>query len=168
MGKTTKTALVVLDNTVLTNFGLLRRTDLVTELWPGWACSTPEVLAEYSAGIQAVGLPPDAWRDLPVMSLRSSENALALRLAHRLGAGERSCLAVAINRGALLATDDRVARQYAQKARLEVTGSLGILVQNVKTGRLSLVQAQSLLDTLRAAGYRSPSQSLDEFFDDRK
>jgi predicted nucleic acid-binding protein len=115
-----------------------------------------------------VGLALDAWRDLPVMSLRSSENALALMLAHRLGAGERSCLAVAINRGALLATDDRVARQYAQKARLEVTGSLGILVQNVKTGRLSLVQAQSLLDTLRAAGYRSPSQSLDEFFDDRK
>jgi predicted nucleic acid-binding protein len=49
-----------------------------------------------------------------------------------------------------------------------VTGSLGILVQNVKTGRLSLVQAQSLLDKLRAAGYRSPFQSLDEFFDDRK
>jgi predicted nucleic acid-binding protein len=164
MGKTTKTALVVLDNTVLTNFGLLRRTDLVTKLWPGSLGITPEVLAEYRAGIQAVGLPTDAWSDLPVLSLTKRESALALVLAHQLGAGERSCLSVAINRGALLATDDRVARQYAQKARVDVTGTLGILVQNVKNGKLRLLEAQSLLDNLRFAGYRSPIHRLDEFF----
>jgi predicted nucleic acid-binding protein len=164
MGRKTKTALVVLDNTVLTNFGLLGRPDLVTELWPEWVCSTPEVMAEYNAGIQAVGLPPDAWNDLLVLALTKIESALALSLAHRLGAGERSCLAVAMNRGAMLATDDRVARQHAQKAKVAVTGTLGILVQNVKIGRLPVHEAQSLLDTLQAAGYRSPIQSLDEFF----
>jgi predicted nucleic acid-binding protein len=98
------------------------------------------------------------------LGLTNSESALALSLAHRLGAGERSCLAVAMYRGGMLATDDRVARQHAQKARVAVTGTLGILVQNVKTGRLLVHEAQSLLDTLRAAGYRSPIQSLDEIF----
>jgi hypothetical protein len=67
MGKKTKTALVVLDNTILTNFGLLHRSALVTELWPEWVCSTPDVMTEYNAGVQAVGLPPDAWNDLPVL-----------------------------------------------------------------------------------------------------
>jgi predicted nucleic acid-binding protein len=166
MGTATKTALVVLDNTVLTNFGLIRRPDLVAGLWPGLAYITPEVLAEYRAGVQAAGLPADAWDGLPVLSLTRGESAFALSLSHRLGAGERSCLAVAVNRDALLATDDRVARKYAQKAGLLVIGSVGVIIRNVQSNKLELTEAQSLLNALIQSGYRSPIKRLDEYFDE--
>ena len=42
--------LVVLDNTVLTNFALVGRADLVTHLWPTSTWSTPPVLDEYRSG----------------------------------------------------------------------------------------------------------------------
>jgi predicted nucleic acid-binding protein len=163
MGKENKSSCVVLDNTVLTNYGLIRRSYLITNLWTGMIYLTPEVLAEYKTGIQAVGLPPDIWESLPVLTLTPSEIAFAMSLTHRLGAGERSCLAVAVNRNALVATDDRIARQYAKKSGLAIIGSVGILLRNVQRNNLSLNDAQTILDEMISAGYRSPIQRLDEF-----
>jgi predicted nucleic acid-binding protein len=127
MGRTTTESLVILDNTVLTNFGLVQRPDLVMRLWPGTVCTTQEVVDEYQAGVRVAGLLPEAWEDLPVLDLTPSEIAFSLSLPQRLGAGERACLAVAVNRQTILATDDRDARQYAQRADLTVAGSVGIL-----------------------------------------
>lgn len=110
MAKQKQQGIVVLDNTVLTNYGLINRADLVSDLWPGMASFTPDVQNEYQAGVRVAELPADIWVFLPVLTLTTSETTLALSLAHRLGAGERSCLAVAITRGALLATDDEDAR----------------------------------------------------------
>jgi predicted nucleic acid-binding protein len=106
MAKQKQHGIVVLDTTVLTNFGLIDRPDLITDLWSGIASTTPEVLNEYKAGVQVAGLPPNIWDSLTVITLTPSEIAMALSLAHRLGAGERSCLAAAISRNALIATDD--------------------------------------------------------------
>jgi predicted nucleic acid-binding protein len=103
---------------------------------------------------------------LPVLSLTRGESAFALSLSHRLGAGERSCLAVAVNRDALLATDDRIARKYAQKAGLLVIGSVGVIIRNVQSNKLELTEAQSLLNALIQSGYRSPIKRLDEYFDE--
>jgi predicted nucleic acid-binding protein len=163
MAKQTKQGIIVLDNTVLTNFGLVRRADLVTDLWLGMARITPDVLNEYRAGVRVAELPSHIWECLPVLTLTLSEAALALGLAHRLGAGERSCLAVAISRGALFATDDEDARRHAKRANVPVVGSLGILIRNVQENRITLSDAQVLLDTMIAAGYRSPISRLDEY-----
>ncbi len=142
MAKQKQQGIVVLDNTVLSNYGLLNRADLVTDLWPGRARITPDVLNEYQAGVRVANLPEDIWNCLPVLTLTISEMALALSLAHRLGAGERSCLAVAITRGALFATDDEDARQHAKRAHIAVVGSVGILLRNIQQNQLSLSDAQ--------------------------
>jgi predicted nucleic acid-binding protein len=163
MAKQKQQVIVVLDNTVLTNYSLVNRADLVIDLWPGIASITPDVLTEYTAGVQAAGLPANIWDCLPVLTLTASEIALALGLSHRLGAGERSCLAVAISRGALFATDDEDARRHVKRTNIPVVGTVGILIRNIQQNRLSLSDAQSCLDTMISAGYRSPISRLDDY-----
>jgi predicted nucleic acid-binding protein len=127
MGTTTQEAIIVLDNTVLTNFAMVGKPGFVLDLWPGGVCTTRAVISEYLSGVEAANLPEDAWNDLLVLELTSTEEAIAISLSQRLGAGERSCLAVALNRKMALATDDYAARQYARKAGLVIVGTVGIL-----------------------------------------
>ena len=164
MAKQKQQQIVVLDNTVLTNFGLVNRADLIIDLWPEIVYITADVLNEYRAGVQVAGLPANLWDHLPVISLSPSELALSLSLAHRLGAGERSCLAIAISRRALCATDDEDARRYAKRANVPVIGTVGILARNVQDHRLALEDAQRLLNAMIAAGYRSSFSRLSDFF----
>ena len=92
---------LLLDNTVLTNFALVDRADLVMRLWPTTACSTLPVLAEHRTGAARGLLPPDAWANLPLVTLTEKESLFAESLPPRLGVGERSCLAVAVGRSGL-------------------------------------------------------------------
>jgi predicted nucleic acid-binding protein len=78
-----------------------------------------------------------------------------------LGAGERSCLAVAISRSGALASDDLLARRWARQHGVEVTGTVGILLACARRGYLAPEQANTLLAAMIAAGYRSPVESLD-------
>lgn len=151
---------VLLDNTVLTNFALVGRTDLAMRLWPATACTTAAVLAEYGAGVAAGLLPPTAWDRLPVATLTEEEAHFAASLPPKLGAGERTCLAIAVHRRGLLASDDRDARRIAQKHDVATTGTIGILVLCVQQNYLSLEQADALLAEMVALGYRSPVSSM--------
>ncbi len=47
----TVSPLVILDNTVLTNFALAGCTELVTLLWGDALQTTPDVIAEYQEGV---------------------------------------------------------------------------------------------------------------------
>jgi len=75
--------------------------------------------------------------------------------------GEAACLTIAKQRDWLLLTDDQAARKLATKLGLELSGTLGILVQAVKTGLLALDEANTLLDQMIANGYRSPFATID-------
>lgn len=66
--------LAVLDNTVLTNFALVKRTEVVLRLWPS-ACTTAAVLAEYQAGAAIGRVPLNAWSALPIVALTEAEAA---------------------------------------------------------------------------------------------
>ena len=157
---------VLLDNTVLTNLALVSRADLVMRLWPTTACTTPAVLAEYDAGAVSRSLPPDAWVDLPIVTLTREEATLVSALPARLGAGERTCLAVAVHRRGLLASDDMDARRAVRQHSVSVTGTVGILVLCVQQGYLARGQADALLSEMIALGYRSPVASLDGLIGD--
>jgi predicted nucleic acid-binding protein len=159
---------VLLDNTILTNFALVDRAELVTRLWPTAACTTAAVMAEYAVGVAEGLLPADAWTDLPVVELAGEEAAFAERLSSKLGAGERTCLAVALHRQGLLASDDLDARHAADQHRVPKTGSIGILVSCVRRGLLSREEAESLLGEMIAFGYRSPVDRLGSLIDKRE
>jgi len=130
--------MVVVDNTVLSNFAQVHIDSVVVSLWGDQVCTTPEVISEYRAGIKAVGLPSSAWRLLKVTELSSSEIDFAASLSTKLGAGESSCIAIAYMRNAILATDDLFARRIADRYHLQKIGTVGILVQCVKREVLSL------------------------------
>lgn len=78
-----------------------------------------------------------------------------------LGRGERTCLAVAILRRTMLATDDQLARRAAKLQKVEYIGTVGILKTCVHSGLLSQLKAQRKLEEMIAAGYYSPVLKLD-------
>lgn len=158
------TKLVLLDNTVLTNFALINEAALVLNLWPG-ACTTPVVKAEYQIGVSKVGLPPGIWNELPVAQLTSPETVFANNLSKRLGAGERTCIAVAYHRDGLFASDDYDARRQARNYGVPTTGTIGILLLNVQQERITLLTGNALLSQLIGFGYRSPISSLNDLAD---
>jgi predicted nucleic acid-binding protein len=156
---------VILDNTVLTNFALVGRADLVTHLWPATACTTPPVLDEFRSGAVSGLVPADAWADLNVITLTEEETVLAASFSTRLGSGERSCLAAAVCRHGLLATDDLDARRIAQQQNVSLTGTIGILILCVRRGYLSREEADRLLAEMIALGCYSPFDNLDQLTD---
>jgi len=100
-------------------------------------------------------LPRDAWEGLPRTKLTETELEIARQLTNALGAGERSCIAVAMNRGGVFGTDDRKARQIAAGMGVKVTGTLGILVVAVERKIISFDEANQLLAQMIQNGYRS-------------
>jgi predicted nucleic acid-binding protein len=152
---------VILDNTVLSNFALVDRTDLVMRFWPTRACTTTVVFDEYQLGVSSGLMSSRAWADLPILALTEEETDLAASFSTRLGAGERSCLAAAIRRRGLLASDDLDARRAAQHQNVPLTGTVGILAGCVRQRYLSREEANDLLAEMIALGYHSPIDSLD-------
>jgi predicted nucleic acid-binding protein len=154
--------LLILDNTVLSNFALVDRTDLILSL-AQWSCATTTaVMQEYAAGVIARGLAAAVWNDLPCFDLQPAEVTLADTLPRYLGLGERSAIALAIQQDAVLATDDVVARRVAQQQAIPVTGTLGLLVFAVRQRLLNLDEGNRLLAEMIAHGYHSPLFRLDE------
>jgi predicted nucleic acid-binding protein len=166
MGKSVTTPMVLLDNTILSNFALIGRTDLIYSLWADVARTTKPVLEEYQAGTITLNLPKGAWKGLVVDELSAEEMARAAMLPHQLGAGERSCLAVAILRKTVFASDDRLARKHASRAGLIVIGSIGILIRCIRKDLIDKPGAQELLDKMIMAHYYSPITSFDEILDE--
>jgi len=152
---------VVIDNTVLTNLAIVGRSDLIALVWAERACTTPEVMGEYRVAAETGLLPTAAWNSLRVVAMTGDEVGAADALSRRLGAGERSCLAVAPNRGALVLTDDADARATARRYGIPVSGTLGVLALAVRRGHLTLAEGDRLLAAMIAAGYRSPVEKLD-------
>ena len=152
---------VLLDNTVLSNLAQVGQMELVFRLWPERVMTTREVWREYEVAAQAGKLSPHAWSDLTIIELTPQERASAAAFALRLGAGERSCLAVAQARCGLLVSDDADTRHAAQRLGIPVSGTLGILALAVRRQLLSLDQANVLLADMIAAGFRSPLEKLD-------
>jgi predicted nucleic acid-binding protein len=152
---------IFLDNTVLSNLALVGQSDLAFHLWAERVSTTREVLQEYQVAAQAGLLPAHAWSDLPVIDMTPQESAWAETLSKRLGAGERSCLAVAHSRGGLVVSDDADARDAAQRWGIPVTGTLGVLALAVRREVLTLPEANLLLAEMIAAGYRTPLEILD-------
>lgn len=152
---------VLLNNTVLTNFALVGRSDLVFSLWGAKCMTTTAVMSEYAAGVLGRGLPADSWKELAQWTLQPAEQVFADGLPPQLGAGERSCIAVAVHHQALFACDDAKARQEAQRHGVAITGTLGILVLTVRQGSISLDEGNAILAEMIAQGYRSPVVTMD-------
>ena len=156
---------IVLDNTVLTNFALVNHAHWVTDLLGDDAWTTTAALGEYEAGVASGALPPAVWQSVVIVTPTSEELLLAQNLLPRLGWGERTCVAVARLRQAILASDDRRARRMAQQQGVPVTGTIGLLVIGVQHQHWSLAEANAALARMIALGFRSPVTKLDDLIE---
>ena len=152
--------LILVDNTVLCNFALVQRGDVLQAVFINCAI-TYEVWDEYEKLLVNKQV-QEMWENLPRFVLTSAETVWMNGLSSRLGRGECSTLSVAWHRQGGVMTDDRDARRVAQQLGIAVSGTLGALVVAVKKNYLSYKIANQLLQQMIANGYYSPVQRLED------
>ncbi len=152
--------LLLLDNTVLVNFALVGRADLLRLALGPEVATPPQVMEEFLAGVALGRVPETDWTWLSVVSLSAIEEESHQQLRRHLNQGEAACLAVAAHRPARVLTDDWDARATAGRRGIAISGTLGVLVRLAKSDQLTAAQADDLLQNMIAQGYRSPVESI--------
>ena len=110
------------------------------------------VAKEIAAGrVRGVSLP--VLESIPWIRLQEVTNAALLPLVPDLGTGEREVLALALERSnPLVILDDALARRFAQRLEIALTGTLGLLLKARQIGRVERIEP--LLDRLEALNFR--------------
>ena len=153
------------DTVVLSNFLLTGAEATLEARYRGRGLITGEVCGELLSGSASH---PDrrgiegliSRRVIKHVGMTARERRHFLELVVFLGKGEASCIACAKERHAIVATDDRVARNQCHLDQIPFTGTIGILKASVSAGQLPLHQADAVLDKMIAAGFYSPVRSL--------
>lgn len=164
---------IIFDNIVLSNFALIEQLAILEKLYSRRACTSLSVVDEIRRGIVAgyAGLQsleyilrplsPTGW--LKVLDFETSrEQTLFIELTSTFGAGEAACLALAVERTLVFASDDLAARRAARRMGVSLSGTLGILVRGVRENHLTLETANRILTDMVAQGYRSLVEQLDD------
>lgn len=154
--------ILLLDNTVLSNFALVNRIELLTNALGNQSATTSQVLGEFENGVARGRLPETQLDWLEVLDMEAEEELLFWELLARVNAGEASCLAVAAQRNGRVLTDDRDARKLAAQLKIPVSGTLGILLRLVQINVLALSEANDILGQMITGGYRSPVEKLED------
>jgi predicted nucleic acid-binding protein len=154
--------MLLLDNTVLSNFASISQIELLILALGDRIAITKQVLDEFNAGIRTGRLPETKINWLAVIELETEENALYQKLLTRVNAGEASCLAIAKMRNGRVLTDDRDARKLAAQLQIPISGTLGILLRLIQIEALTFEHGNTLLQQMIAKGYRSPVQRLED------
>ena len=116
--------MMLLDNTVLSNFALVGRMELLTVALGSQVATTPQVIDEFNEGIARGRVPETRLDWLEVINLEGKEETVFQELLMRVNAGEAACLAVASQRNGRILTDDRDARKLAAQLKIPVSGTL--------------------------------------------
>jgi len=100
---------------------------------------------------------------LHLMTLNTIDELMTFnQLLSKLHTGEASCLSIAYHRQWLFLSDDKAARQQSHALNVPISGTLGILLSLVKQKKLSLIEADTVLQQMIDKGYYSPVTSLRE------
>ncbi len=141
---------VIVDTSPLQYLHQVGLLDLLRRLY-GQITVPGAVVRELAAG-QAQGIVLPDVATLAWVSIRTPQHPGLLPLVTDLGAGEREALALAKETPeALVVLDDGLARRYARRLGLTMTGTLGILLRAKTAGYLD--QVAPILDQLEALGF---------------
>ena len=156
--------MILLDNTVLSNFALADEIHLLEEFCRGTGATTVKVVAEFDAGVtQGLFNPPD-FNWLKILDFENEiEKSMFARLNQRLGAGEASCLTLAILRKYDFLSDDMMVRKMAYREGVRISGSIGVLIALIEMERITLATGNNVLLNFIRHGYFSPTDKLNEF-----
>ncbi|MEV4497583.1 hypothetical protein AB0J84_18050 [Micromonospora arborensis] len=157
--------LLVFDATVLHHFALADRLDVLADLVAGErAATTAVVLDEIRANSQrepaltaALSL---GWVDVialdTILEVRSFSAWVRRIGAGRRDLGEATVFAAAEIHGGTAVTDDRAATKVGRAYGLEVHGTIWLLADRCRSGRLTEVNAGAIVDALRETQHRLP------------
>ncbi len=122
----------------------------ILETLTGAVVAPLAVQEELDAGLAARWDVPDL-RTLPWVTVREPHSTAALPLAADLGRGEASVLALALeSKSPVVILDDSLARRAAACLGIQLTGTLGLLLDAKKQGLIpSMSVALDQLDSLR-------------------
>jgi len=147
------------DTTALSNFAQVQRPDLLRMLFQ--PLYVPDsVWRELARGESAGLIPKMDWKWLEVVVPTPAELAVSQQLQRKLDQGEADCLAMTQSRRLPVYTDDRQARWVGRSLGLDISGTLGCLLDLVERSVLDPEEADLLLTRMRKRGYRSPVASL--------
>lgn len=130
--------------------------ELLPELY-GQVTVPEGVVIELRSGVERGVMLPDLDA-LSWLRVRKARSAAVLALAAGLGAGEREVLALALeSEDPLVILDDSLARRFAQRFSLPLTGTLGLLLKAKQRGRIEAVKPY--LDRLESLRFRLDSST---------
>ncbi len=157
----------VFDAVTLSNFLLSDSMYLIENRYSQKAIVTDQVLDELSAGYlkYPVLKTIDAFikeKVFSICNMSQKEREIFVELNGQLGRGEASCIAVADKQGWVVVTDDRAARRVCAQKDVAVTGTIGIIKANLFDSRISVSQANIILQKMTDFGFYSPVRKIDD------
>ena len=137
---------IIADTACLIGLANIGQINLLKKMY-GSIIITPEVAEEYG-----IALPE--W-----IAVKAVSGADKVAVFHKfIGLGESSAIALTMEtEDALLIVDDRRARQFALNLGLEITGTLGLLIQAYQKNIISDID--SIVASLREIGFRLPANA---------
>ena len=99
-------------------------------------------------------------RIFKLVTLSKKARRTYFELTRSLGKGEASCIAFAKHQSAIVATDDRAARNQCLQMKIPTTGTIGILKASVLDGIIEPNTADDILSRMISAGFYSPVQKI--------
>ena len=156
--------MILLDNTVLSNFALVKQMSLLKEYCGDKAASTNDVSDEFKQGVKERIFADTEFEWISRLDLNEKENIMFLNFCKKLGRGEASCLAIAISRGYDLLSDDMAVRKIALREGVRFSGSIGVLLELIRMDRIGIEKGNDILNGFIQCGYYSPINKLDELY----
>jgi predicted nucleic acid-binding protein len=156
--------MILVDNTVLSNFALVDELPLLKQFCKGLGATSGDVLSEFGKGVQEGYFKNADFPWLTKLDLNTEiERAMFTFLCQRLGAGEASCLVLAIQRKFDFLSDDLMVRKMALREGIRVSGSIGVLIELIHKNVIPLARGNELLKGFIKQGFFSPVERLDHF-----
>ncbi len=155
--------MILIDNTVLSNFAIAGELILLEDYCQGKGAATEYVLAEFERGVKEgifTNVNLDWLKSLALVDVK--EKSFFRTLSKRLGAGEASCLAIAMYREYDFLSDDMAVRKIAIREMVRLSGSVGVLLELTRIDRINLEKGNKILRNFIKHGYFSPVNRLNE------
>ncbi|MFC1886394.1 hypothetical protein ACFLZM_04995 [Thermodesulfobacteriota bacterium] len=157
----------VFDSVSICNFLLSDSCFILENRYKGRAIISSQVYDEIAAGIlhhPTLNKINDliSKRIFEIYTLSEEERELYVKMSDHLCKGEASSIAAAKIQSYIVVTDDRAARKQCVKMNVLKTGSVGILKADVLEGRITLKQADVILNKMITAGFYSPVRRISD------
>lgn len=163
---------IIIDNTAISNFGLINKFDILEKLYPKNIIIPTNVIAEsivmsslescVQAALKA------GWMEEYTLDYKGRNELMEYaQLRRQFGDGESAVMAIAKTWRCAVASDDmRATRKFCLKHEIEQIGSLGILFDAYDSKIVNVTEANKVLtDMINIVKYKCPIENFNNVID---